>query len=195
MALVRPGSSLRRLERVRDQLQLLEGDLAGRHRAAAHLGEVRARVCLHLAWYAEPGGKCLWAHENLDCLSGSLAFLRMLHDVGCPRVVLAGTSVEYDTSKGYVAESSPIRPANLYAAAKHSLFDCQQPRCPRRVDGGYRPDLLRVRTLGGSPPSRPFVISKLLEARRASSPGASRSATTRMSRMRRARFGRSRSPL
>ena len=117
---VAEGHGLRRLERVRDQLQLLEGDLRDATELQPILAKCVPEVCLHLAWYAEPGGKCLWAHENLDCLSGSLAFLRMLHDVGCPRVVLAGTSVEYDTSKGYVAESSPIRPANLYAAAKHS---------------------------------------------------------------------------
>jgi nucleoside-diphosphate-sugar epimerase len=121
-ALVRPGRSLRRLEGVRERLQVLEGDL---RQAPALEDSLRARVpdvCLHLAWYAEPGGQCLWAQENLDCLTGSLAFLRVLREVGCPRLVIAGTSIEYDTSTGYVSETSAIRPANLYAAAKHALF-------------------------------------------------------------------------
>lgn len=120
--LVRPGSSLRRLGELGGGVELLEGDLK---RAASLEERLRANVpdvCMHLAWYAEPGGKCLWAHENLDCLTGSLAFLRVLREAGCPRLVIAGTSVEYDTSTGYVTETSPIRPANLYAAAKHSLF-------------------------------------------------------------------------
>ena len=121
-ALVRPGSSLHRLDDVRDRLQLLEGDLADAPALEKPLSHRTPDVCLHLAWYAEPGGKCLWAHENLDCLTGSLAFVRVLHAVGCPRLVIAGTSVEYDTSTEHVSETSPIHPANLYAAAKHSLF-------------------------------------------------------------------------
>jgi nucleoside-diphosphate-sugar epimerase len=163
MALVRPGSSLRRLEGVRDQLQLLEGDLRDATDLQPILAKSVPEVCLHLAWYAEPGGRCLWAHENLDCLTGSLAFLRVLHDVGCPRVVIAGTSVEYDTSTGYVSESSPIRPANLYAAAKHSLFLTAN---NLDVHGGWTVAAARIFSVYGpwEDPRRlvPFVISKLL---------------------------------
>lgn len=163
MALVRAGSSLHRLDGVRDQLQFLEGDLRDAPALQPILAKRVPEVCLHLAWYAEPGGKCLWAHENLDCLTGSLAFLRALHDVGCPRVVIAGTSVEYDTSTGYVSESSPIRPANLYAAAKHSLFLTAN-HLDVRV--GWTVAAARIFSVYGpwEDPRRlvPFVISKLL---------------------------------
>ena len=163
MALVRPGSNLRRLEGVRDQLQLLEGDLRDTAALQPLLAKSVPDVCLHLAWYAEPGGQCLWAHENLDCLTGSLAFLRVLHDAGCRRVVIAGTSVEYDTSTGYVTEASPIRPANLYAAAKHSLFLTAN---HLDVRGGWTVAAARIFSVYGpwEDPRRlvPFVISKLL---------------------------------
>jgi nucleoside-diphosphate-sugar epimerase len=163
MALVRPGRSLRRLEAIRDRIRFLEGDL---RQAPALEAPLRVRVpdvCLHLAWYAEPGGRCLWAEENVDCLAGSLAFLRVLRETGCPRLVIAGTSIEYDTSTGYVSESSPIRPANLYAAAKHALF-----LTATRFDegGGLSVAAARIFSVYGpwEDPRRlvPFVISKLL---------------------------------
>lgn len=122
VALVRPSSSLHRIEDVRDRLQILEGDLRDAAALEGRLISAPPNLCLHLAWYAEPGGKCLWAQENLDCLIGSLAFLHVLRAAGCPRLVIAGTSVEYDTSTGYVSESSRIRPQTLYAASKQALF-------------------------------------------------------------------------
>ena len=121
MALVRPGSSLRRLEGVQDRLQLLEGDLRDARALETPLRASVPEVCLHLAWYAEPG-QYLGAPENLDCLKGGLTFMRVLHDIGCSRLVTAGTSLEYETSTSVVTETSPIRPTTLYAAAKHSLF-------------------------------------------------------------------------
>jgi nucleoside-diphosphate-sugar epimerase len=161
-ALVRPRSSLHRLEGARDRLELLEGDLADAPALDEPLRDRAPDICLHLAWFAEPGGKCLWAHENLDCLTGSLALLKVLQSVGCPRLVIAGTSVEYDTSTGYVSETSPIRPANLYAAAKHALFLTAS---NFDVDG-WSLAFARIFSVYGpwEDPRRlvPYVISKLL---------------------------------
>jgi nucleoside-diphosphate-sugar epimerase len=163
VALVRPGRSLRRLDDVRDRLRLLEGDLREAKALENPLRERVPDVCLHLAWYAEPGGRCLWAQENLDCLTGSLAFLRVLRGVSCPRLVIAGTSIEYDTSTGYVSETSPIRPQNLYAAAKHALF-LTATRFDER--GELSVAAARIFSVYGpwEDPRRlvPFVISKLL---------------------------------
>jgi nucleoside-diphosphate-sugar epimerase len=163
VALVRPGRSLHRLDGVRDRLHILEGDLREAPALEAPLRERVPDVCLHLAWYAEPGGRCLWAQENLDCLTGSLAFLRVLRNVSCPRLVIAGTSIEYDTSTGYVSETSPIRPANLYAAAKHALY-----LTATRFDEGGELSVAAARIFSvygpWEDPRRlvPFVISKLL---------------------------------
>ncbi len=163
VALVRPGRSLRRLEDVRERLRFLEGDLRGASALEAPLRASVPDVCLHLAWYAEPGSARLWARENLDCLAGSLVLLRILRDSGCPRLMIGGTSTEYDASTDRVSESSPIRPANLYSATKHSLYltashfdDC----------GGWSVAGARVFSVFGpwEDPRRlvPFVISKLL---------------------------------
>jgi nucleoside-diphosphate-sugar epimerase len=55
-------------------------------------------------------------------VTNSLVLWQVLADAGCRRVVLAGTCVEYDSTLGYFAEDSVIRPRTLYAASKHALW-------------------------------------------------------------------------
>lgn len=162
VALVRSGSRLGRLEGV-SELQLLEGDLGDAASLTKPLRQRVPDVCLHLAWYAEAGGRYHWARENLDCLAGSLGLVSLLHDVGCPRLVIAGSSFEYEPSTSPLTEASPVRPATLYAAAKHSLFLTaslldRERRCKvaaARIFSVYGP---------WEDPRRlvPFVISRLL---------------------------------
>jgi len=80
-----------------------------------------AETCIHLAWYAVPG-KYLHAKENLDFLAASAKLAKSFGDGGGKRFVGAGTCFEYDTSAGYLSESTPIKPANVYAASKFALF-------------------------------------------------------------------------
>ena len=114
------------------------------------------------AWYAEPG-QYLRARENLDCLTGSLTFTRILHDIGCSRLVIAGTSLEYATSTSVVTETSPVCPTTLYAAAKHSLFLTAS---NIEVNDEWSVASARIFCVYGpwEDPRRlvPFVISKLL---------------------------------
>ncbi len=119
-ALVRPGSLRWRLDRV-EPLTVIECDLSDREALGRALAGWKPQTCIHLAWYAVPG-KYLDARENLDCLAVSLQLLEQLAAVGCGRVVMTGTCAEYDTDQGYLRESSPTRPATLYAAAKLSLM-------------------------------------------------------------------------
>ncbi len=162
MALVRRGSSLHRLEGLRDGLRLLEGDLLDAPALEAPLKANVPEVCLHLAWYAEPG-QYLRRHENLECLKGSLTFMRVLHEIGCRRLVIAGTSLEYESSMNVVSEMSPVHPTTLYAATKHSLFLTAS---NFDVDGEWSVASARIFCVYGpwEDPRRlvPFVISKLL---------------------------------
>jgi nucleoside-diphosphate-sugar epimerase len=121
-ALVRPASDLCRLEDVRDSpfLHLVRAELNDRVELASQLEAIRPDVCIHLAWTPTPGHD-LNAEANQDSLITSLALLRALAKVGCRRVLMAGTCVEYDTDLGYLSETSPTRPRTLYAAAKLAL--------------------------------------------------------------------------
>ena len=82
---------------------------------------VRPELCIHLAWYVEPG-KYLEAPENRDFLHASIVFARTLARLSCRRFVATGTCFEYDTDRGVLSESSPTRPRTLYASCKPQLF-------------------------------------------------------------------------
>jgi nucleoside-diphosphate-sugar epimerase len=56
----------------------------------------------------------------------SLELLRMMPALGCPRFVAAGTCFEYDLTGEPLAETSPLRPHDLYGSCKKSLFEVAQ---------------------------------------------------------------------
>jgi nucleoside-diphosphate-sugar epimerase len=111
---------LRRLRAVRDELCVLEGDLADIAALRSALRESRPACCIHCAWYAEPG-RYLHASENIQCLSESLALLRELIAVGCRQVIMVGSCAEYETDAGFLQEDGATRPVTLYGAAKLAL--------------------------------------------------------------------------
>lgn len=119
-ALLRPGCDTRRIDDLLPSLQVLEGDLFASEGLGASLKEVAPELCIHMAWYAVPG-KYLEAPENVECVSASMRLLQYLEAAGCPRVAVAGTCFEYDLELGYLRESTPARPRNLYSASKHGL--------------------------------------------------------------------------
>jgi nucleoside-diphosphate-sugar epimerase len=87
------------------------------------VAEVAPEVLVHLAWYVEPG-RYWTAPENVRWVEASLVLLRAFADAGGRRAVIAGTSAEYDWhAVGQLCEEdgTPLRPATLYGAAKHSL--------------------------------------------------------------------------
>ena len=120
-ALVRPNSNMERIADIANEIEIIEGDISAAASLQTPLHSWAPDVCLHLAWYTE-SGECLQSPKNLTCFIGSVDLLEVLSKAKCPRIVVAGTGIEYDTDTGYVAEDSPIKPRSLYAACKHSLF-------------------------------------------------------------------------
>jgi nucleoside-diphosphate-sugar epimerase len=116
-AVVREESSLQRIQDIVAQMHLIQCDLSAFDKLDAALESVRPDICLHLAWYTVPG-KYLAANENLSLLNASLHLASRLADLDCRRFVGIGTCFEYDTSLGYLSETSPTRPRTLYAASK-----------------------------------------------------------------------------
>lgn len=78
-------------------------------------------LCIHLAWYAEPG-KYLTSARNLDCLSGTLNMAQGAALAGLRRFVGIGTCFEYDLNVGHLAPDTPLDPLTPYAAAKASTY-------------------------------------------------------------------------
>lgn len=119
-ALVRRGSDLWRIHDVQDSLQLVYGDVLDGEQMATIVAQVRPELCLHLAWYAEPG-VYLNSPLNIQYIGASLHLATKLAEAGCKRLVVAGTCAEYDADYGYLSEASPTRPVTLYAASKVAL--------------------------------------------------------------------------
>ena len=89
--------------------------------AQAVLQAVKPTHLMHLAWDVEPGA--FWTSpKNLHWVSASVALIEAAAIAGVTRIVMAGSSAEYDWHSGICCEAStPLRPATLYGTAKHAL--------------------------------------------------------------------------
>lgn len=119
LALVRPGARTDRLADAGASIRRLEYDLADAPGLAAALRAAPPTLCVHLAWYVAPDVHR--ATQNFACIGHGAELLRILDEVGCARSLLVGTYLEYDVSAGLLAETTPLRPQNVYAASKHAL--------------------------------------------------------------------------
>ena len=97
-------------------------DLLDREQVFALVSKVRPSHMLHFAWYAVPG-KFWISPENLRWVQASLDLLRAFKEAGGKRVVAAGTCAEYEWGREEPCSeaATPLRPATLYGACKHSL--------------------------------------------------------------------------
>ena len=94
-------------------------DLLDREATAAILEATRPDRLIHLAWYADPRER--WhTLANLDWLEATLALARAFAAAGGTRMVMGGSSAEYDWSgEAKLSETtSPLHPASLYGACK-----------------------------------------------------------------------------
>jgi len=124
-ALILPQDNLTRIADIKGSLGFVESDLLDPQPPTL---DFRLDLCLHLAWYVEPG-KYLNAPQNLDFLAASLRLAQQLARAGCQRLVVAGTCFEYNTDKGLLNELTPTRPRHVYSACKLALFTALEPFC------------------------------------------------------------------
>jgi len=126
-ALIRESSNTYRIKDLLPALHVVNGDLLDGATVAQQVRELRPELCLHLAWYVEPG-KYASALENMELLRASLRLAKTLAECGCKRLVATGSLFEYDAA-GTVTELSPTRSRHLYAASKLALFEALDLYC------------------------------------------------------------------
>lgn len=117
-AIVRRQSSRWRIHDIEPGLEILCGDTYQAQGLRPELERASADVCLHMAWDSVDGWS---APSAVDSAAGSLIFVRALLESGCKRLVVAGSSFEYEAMDEPLTEESPIRPQDLYGAAKHAV--------------------------------------------------------------------------
>ena len=120
-ALVREHTDRRRLRALAPSAQLVVGDLDAPESYEGALETIRPDLCIHAAWYIEPG-KYVLSARNYDLVGASVRLAQRLAALGCRRFVGLGTCLEYDTRFGYLSESTPTRPETPYAASKLALL-------------------------------------------------------------------------
>jgi nucleoside-diphosphate-sugar epimerase len=119
-AVVRPQSRPWRLVDIQAPLHLVECDLTDSNATEVCVAGVRPDLCIHLAWFVEPG-RYLDSLENLRWVRAGLNLASALATHGCRRLVGAGTCLEYASTDSRLSEDSPVRPSSLYAASKLGL--------------------------------------------------------------------------
>ena len=85
---------------------------------------------LHLAWTPNPG-RALASLENIRWAALTLNLFHAFKDAGGTRAVMVGSCAEYDWSFGLLSENeTPLHPATLYGAAKHSVHELIEAATP-----------------------------------------------------------------
>jgi nucleoside-diphosphate-sugar epimerase len=120
--LLRENSNTWRINDLMPFLHIFRCDLLDSIAIRNYLQKVQPELCVHMAWYTEPG-KYASSVENLRSLQFGIELLYQLTDIGCHKFIGIGTCFEYDfnCNTKYFAETSPTSPWNLYAATKIAL--------------------------------------------------------------------------
>ena len=117
-AIVRPHSSRWRIADIESKLDIIPGDAYRPDGLRQELQRAGPDIAVHMAWDSVDG----WgAPSNVDCVAGSVMFLRAVLESGCKRLVVAGSAFEYETTDAALTENSPVEPHDLYGAAKHAV--------------------------------------------------------------------------
>jgi len=118
--LYRNINNIFRIESVKDRINLIKGDILNPKSYIDQIIKIKPDIVYHLAWYVEPG-KYLTSIENLEYLKYSIDFIKFLFELGVKKTIVIGTCFEYDTSYGYLCESTPEKPEHLYSSCKLAL--------------------------------------------------------------------------
>jgi nucleoside-diphosphate-sugar epimerase len=119
LAVLRPGTSRRRIDDLVDRMRIGEVGLDQPEQVTAILKAFRPEVAIHLAWYAHPDDY-LSSRENIHSLSTTNLFAERVFASGCRKFVGVGSCVEYSSRSSPRRESDPTEPRTLYGACKRA---------------------------------------------------------------------------
>jgi nucleoside-diphosphate-sugar epimerase len=87
------------------------------------ISDIKPTHLLHLSWYVVPGSSAS-SIENYYWIQASLELLLRFYENGGKRIVMAGSSFEYDWNYGFCSENiTPKRPSTFYGICKNALHE------------------------------------------------------------------------
>jgi len=101
-----------------NELFLLSKDLADTENWKKEIEDFKPEACIHLAWEGLPDYSTGTSIKNLNY---GLNLIKFLAEIGCPRVIVAGSCWEYGGQPGKLSEDTPPKPLNAFSAAKNAL--------------------------------------------------------------------------
>lgn len=118
---------------------------------------------IHLAWYGD--AKCHVHNINVDWFAASLNILRLFHENGGKKIMIAGSISEYDFEYGCFKEGlTPLNNRSLYGKSKSALYEVAETYCEQN---GIDFKWARIFNLYGQyeRPERlmPYVITSMLK--------------------------------
>lgn len=99
-------------------IDFIKGDLSDIAKWDGRLKKFKPIAAIHLAWEGIPDFSYAQSVKNLE---GGLALFAVLAEVGCKKIVAAGTCFEYGNRVGKIHEEVIITPVTAFTIAKHTL--------------------------------------------------------------------------
>jgi UDP-glucose 4-epimerase len=165
--LIRPTSSLWRIQDSLDRLHVIPGNLTTIDQAARGIKAFAPDVIFHLGWHGVDGRYRDDPSQLEQNLHGSLKLLEIAHDSGCQCWVGLGSQAEYGPYDHILTEELPPRPRTMYGIVKLCLGLLSGKLCELY---GIRFVWLRLLAAYGSMDDRnhmiPYVILSLLRGQK-----------------------------
>ncbi len=119
LALLRTGTSRRRIGDLVDRMRIDEARLDEPEQVTQVLDRFRPEAVIHLAWYAHPHDY-LSSGENVRSLATTNFFAERVFASGCRKFVGVGSCAEYSSKPSPRRESDRTEPMTLYGACKRA---------------------------------------------------------------------------
>lgn len=116
--LTRENSDLWRLEKDIHNIKILKLDLNDKDKLRYCIKELKPEYVFHMAAYGVD-------HKNNDYteavntnILGTVNLIEALYDVGCKKIINAGSGMEYGCFEGRITEHTRLKPYNMYGSSK-----------------------------------------------------------------------------
>ncbi len=128
--LLRPSSSLWRIEDVAAEVEIIASDISSLRTSAAQIIRFEPDVIFHLAWTGANSKRYLdYPQQVFDNVAGSLELVRIAQEAGAKVFVMLGSVLEYGTYRVPIREDDPVQPTSLYGKAKYAVSFLAEPLC------------------------------------------------------------------